>query len=150
VVGSWTIYVVGDRVVVPTLHRAATGLLVEREPVEVAPAGDVAAVAAAIWRVVERGNPRVELPPHGASWSKPVVLRPARVRSWAALERVAFPWTLEGGPTGFRLIPQVPSPPRGFVEVPTRAISSPPCSTPEAAARWAAVAILEASGRART
>ena len=148
--GLWNVYACNGKVVVPTLAQTEAGFYMEKEPVEVAAETDEAAIAAAIARAMSRGNPSIPTPPRGAKLPPPVVLRPAGVRSWAALERIARTWSIAEDHGRFRLVPQKRTPPRGWSEDESGALLLPAGSAPfDAARRMAALVAESARAHAR-
>jgi hypothetical protein len=141
--GVWSVYACNGKVIVPTLAQTEAGFYVEKDPVEVAPGADEGAIAIAIARAMSRGNPRIPTPPRGGKLPPPVVLGPAGVRSWAALERSALAWSLVEEQGRYRLVPQKRTPPRGWSNDESLATVLPTGSTPGDVARKMAALVVE-------
>jgi hypothetical protein len=108
-----SIYHVGDRFLLPTLARTRAGFYLEGEPVEVLSAPTADALAAALGRARERGNPTVPTPARDR-FPPPVVHRHAGIPTEREFERQARHWALEWGPDDVALVPAARAADGGF------------------------------------
>ena len=79
----WHVYVRKGTAFVPDVARTEAGFFLDAEPVRVAKLSDLQSLASAIEQVMATGNPRVPTPTR-AAFPKPVILKPAGVKSWNA------------------------------------------------------------------
>lgn len=82
------LYKVHDQFLVPVVAETTAGYFLDVDPVERVPASDRDALVGVLDRELTRGNPVVPSPSRD-NFPAPVVLKPAAVRSWKALERIA-------------------------------------------------------------
>lgn len=86
------VYVIGNRVIVPTVSRAKAGYYLETEPVATLDLNSPT-LPATLTGFIERGTPEVDTPSR-ANFPKPVVLRYANVKSWKRFSEIADLWEL--------------------------------------------------------
>jgi hypothetical protein len=92
----WNVYVVRGMALVPNVARTEAGYFLDVEPVRVAKVDDLQSLASAIEQAMAAGNPRVATPTR-AAFPKPVVLEPAGMKTWKALERTGAAFTIFRG-----------------------------------------------------
>lgn len=136
----WTVYVRGDRVIVPTTGKTEAGYYLDIEPVQVASLADNQAVAHALGETMRRGNPIVPTPLR-KNFPIPAVLRPAGVRSWSAFMKKARAWSIEQCDGSYTLVPQN-SEGHGWVADPKKVICLPHRGSLDEVAAAAATYIL--------
>jgi hypothetical protein len=124
-------YLQKGKVYLPTCGMVSQILFRDVEPVAVVPVLDTGSLRRALHESVERENPIV---PH-LSWDqhgRPIVLKYAEAKSWAAFERSAVTWSisLENGIyniQGYRRARD-----RGWEEDPNQVVTFPPDSSIDA------------------
>jgi hypothetical protein len=87
-----TLYVVQNKVIVPTVSKTLSGYYLETEPVTSVGLFDPA-LPEVLRGVLERGNPPIPTPSR-ANFPKPVVLKYAGAKSWKKFTDVADSWQL--------------------------------------------------------
>jgi hypothetical protein len=87
-----TLYVLGNKVIVPTVSRTQAGYNLETEPVASLDLADPA-LPEVLQHVLERGNPIIPTPSR-ANFPKPVVLSYAGAKSWSEFTEIADRWEL--------------------------------------------------------
>jgi hypothetical protein len=100
----WNLYIVGEKLIVPTSAKAEAGFGIEVEPVLVALLTDAASSSDAIAQTLERGNPLIPTPDWKTAPS-PVVLRHAGVKSWSAFLSKAKGWAVKKEPGSYLVAP---------------------------------------------
>jgi hypothetical protein len=88
-----SIYAKNGSAYIPTLARTEAGYYIGIEPVEVVPISDPNALASAIKKAVNRGNPVVPTPSR-ANFPKDVILKYAKVKSISAFEKGTSFWQI--------------------------------------------------------
>jgi hypothetical protein len=105
-------YLRNGTVYVPTMARRASGpIYTDIEPFVVLPLNDIRAVRQALLDAVTRENAIIPDPDPKALRAPPIILKHARVRSWAAFFRNAWMWTIRSDDgvykiTGYRKHPK--------------------------------------------
>lgn len=89
----WNLYIRNGTAYVPTVAQTEAGFFLDVDPVAVVPVTDTEALQNALKLSIDRGNPRVPTPTR-AAFPKPVVLKYAKVKSWAAFEKGCSNWTI--------------------------------------------------------
>jgi hypothetical protein len=90
-------------VYVPTVGKMGQGFYRDIEPVAAISVTDKEALRRIIAAKLTEGNPDVPTLPR-RDWPAPVVLKPARVKSWAAFERGLSTWAIEDRDNRFSII----------------------------------------------
>lgn len=101
-ISLWQIYYYKKFVYIPTVARTEAGFFMNTEPVVALPSIDEAGVSLAIESAVKAGNPLVETPDRSA-FSKPVMLKYCKEKSWSAFERSSKCWKIRSDAAGFSL-----------------------------------------------
>src|ERR1700693_2456187 len=97
------LYIRNGTAYVPTAAKTEAGYSLDIEPVEVTPISDEEDFLGAIRRTIDRGHPMVPTPTRATGFPKPVVLRYAKVRSFADFEKDASYWQLHKDGDLFRI-----------------------------------------------
>jgi hypothetical protein len=79
----WHVYVRSGTAFVPDVAQTQAGFFLDVDPVRVADLDDFESLSSAIEEAMRAGNPRVPTPTRSA-FPKPVILKPAGVKSWNA------------------------------------------------------------------
>lgn len=103
---NFAVYIVGERLILPTKARTSVGLWMEIEPVAVAEVSDPNAIVAVIAAALAAPHPSVAMPPKH-DLPKPVVLGPAGVKTWRAFHDKAHGWTIEKKSAAYHVTPLV-------------------------------------------
>lgn len=90
----WHLYLRRGTVFIPTVARTDAGFYLDVDPVAVLDSTNRQGLIDALKRAISSGNPVVETPTR-ATFPKPVVLKYAHVKSWAAFEKSASCWTIK-------------------------------------------------------
>jgi hypothetical protein len=101
---SWNVYLIGEKLLVPTSVKATAGFYLEVDPVFVGQIEDAPGSANAIARALELGNAIVPTP----DWKRakpPVVLSYAGVRNWSSFFRRATCWKVLKGEQSYTVTP---------------------------------------------
>lgn len=106
--GLWLLFLRRGRAFVPTMAKTAAGFYMGVEPVEVVDAADQAAVADALIRAVNRGNPVVPTPTRD-NYPEDPLLKHAGVKSLATFEKSAQSWKLSKREGAYLIAPYRPS-----------------------------------------
>lgn len=116
---SWSCYIIGQLVIIPTVSLTEDGLYLETEPVRTESLNNTEELVQKILGTVRQGYPYVPAPQPGAL-PRPVVLKYAKAKSWSTFERNAALWSIseEGGE--FVIGPDARAEDRGWVRDPTR------------------------------
>ena len=89
----WNLYIRNGIVYVPTVAKTEAGFYMDIDPVRTVPVVESDRLQAAVAAAISDGNPAIPTPSYGA-FPKPVILKHAAVRSWAAFERSATYWRI--------------------------------------------------------
>jgi hypothetical protein len=100
----FTVYCLGDRVLLPTSSKTQAGFWLETEPVAVADMNEWQSVVRVIGDALVAEHPVVATPPRH-NFPKPVVLAPAGVKTWRAFLSKARGWRIEKNGGAYSLIP---------------------------------------------
>ena len=104
---AWSIYALDATVILPSNAQTEAGFFLQTEPVAVVALGDPDELRRAVLALLARGIPRVPTPSRD-SFPKPVVFAYAKVKTQAALDRVARCWQIEETASGWTLTPFAP------------------------------------------
>ena len=121
------VYLRKGTVFIPTSGVVHKGLHRDVEPVAVVAASDTKAMREALRATIARGNPPTPHYPRG-TYPKPIVLKYAGEKSWAAFARDALPWSVKERDGSFQIVGKRKHP-DGWVEDPERKVEFPPGST---------------------
>lgn len=77
----WHVYVRKGIALIPNVARTDAGFFLDVDPVRVVGLNEPQALAAAIEQAMAAGNPQVPTPTR-AAFPTPVILKPARVKTW--------------------------------------------------------------------
>jgi hypothetical protein len=128
----WDFYLRDGIVYIPSIAKTEAGFSRVVEPVEVVAVGDAQSLEQALKRTIERGNPRIPTPPREEQARKPIILRYAKVKTWAAFAKTALPWNIEERDQIYTIAPLKEAPGKpykghpGWVVDKERAESLPP------------------------
>ena len=109
----WHVYLRKGMVFIPTVATTDAGFFMDIDPVSLVESESKQRVIEEIKATVAKGNPLVATPAR-ASFPKPVVVKYANVKSWAAFEKNAFCWKIFKKDSSFQLRPQRKSLFRGW------------------------------------
>lgn len=101
---NWNIYLVRDKLIVPTFAKTSAGFYVEVEPVFVSSISDFGDSVNAIKQALELGNPRIPTPDR-EKVSRPVILQHAHAKSWSSFIQKATCWSVEGANGSYIMVP---------------------------------------------
>jgi hypothetical protein len=105
-----SIFFLADRAIVPTEANTQAGFSISVEPVEVFDYRDRAAFVAALWEVIQTGNPDVANPPEDEiardakgfpAFKNPLELKYAQVNNWEELEQMSIYASVCAYPSGY-------------------------------------------------
>jgi hypothetical protein len=102
---SWNVYLISEKILVPTSVKTVAGFYLEVDPVFVGRLEDARGSAGAIASALESGNVIVPTPDWRRNKSSPVVLRPAGVRNWPTFVKRATCWRLSKGDQSYMVVP---------------------------------------------
>jgi hypothetical protein len=112
-------------VYLPTMGKMGEGFYRGIEPVAVVAAQNVPELRAALIAAIARGNPVVPMLKR-RDWPLPVVLKYAGVKNWSAFERGLRIWDIEEKDGVARVVENIKSDNRMWVENPEQAVTFQP------------------------
>jgi hypothetical protein len=99
-----SVYLVKDRVIIPAQTMTTGGSYLETEPVAVRDIADDAGIVDAILSELAQERPVIPAPSRD-NWPKPVVLAPAGVKTWGALEKTGRSWPVQFFGNQWHIVP---------------------------------------------
>lgn len=107
----WNVYVLGDKLIIPTSAKTTAGFYLEIDPVFSASKDDESGSSTAIASALARGNPALPTP----DWKRgnkavPVVLRHGGVNTWPAFVNKADCWRVLSNSDSYVIVPCVRMP----------------------------------------
>ena len=84
----WHVYLRNGMVYIPVVAKTDAGFYMDINPVKVFGKSSRRDIFEAIFAMISKGNPRVATPVRD-EYPKPVMLKPANVKSWGAFEKSA-------------------------------------------------------------
>jgi hypothetical protein len=115
----WHFYLLKNTAYIPAVAQTEAGFYLDIDPVTVVAATDFQVLKNAIAKTISESNPVIATPSR-AEFSKPVVLRYSKVKSWAAFERGAMQWTIIEKDGIYQIKPGRKSPDQGWEDDPAR------------------------------
>src|SRR5215470_4437016 len=142
----WALFVRQEMAYIPTSAKTEAGFYLEIEPVETAKIADTVKFREALKAALSRGNPRVATP-RREDYGKPAVMKYAKVKSWAQMERESSFWGITENNGNYEFGPYKRRSDRGWEEDPTQIVKLPPKLTiDEVAERIVEAVQLSAAG----
>lgn len=121
----WGLFVRNNVAYIPTSAKTEAGFYLEIEPVEMAKIEDSANFREALKAALSRGNPIVATPKR-EDYGKPPVMKYAKVKSWAQMERESSFWGITENNGNYEFGPYRKRADRGWEEDPSRITKLPP------------------------
>jgi len=121
----WGLFVRQGLAYIPTSAKTEAGFYLETEPVEVAEIADTLKFQEALKSALLRGNPKVATP-RRENYGEPPVIKYAKVKSWAQMERESSFWGITEDNGNYQFGAYKRRSDRGWEEDPSEIVKLPP------------------------
>ena len=130
----WGLFLRQGIAFIPTSAKTEAGFYLDIEPVEIAEIVDTLSFREALKSALLRGNPKVPTP-RREDYGKPPIIKYAKVRSWAQMEKESSFWGITEDHGNYQFGVYKRRSDRGWEEDPAQVVKLPPDLTVDEVAR---------------